>query len=162
MNKLDVDVLTTRQHWYAEWVLLAGSPRILVRRSSVAKAGAFDALIESGAAVPITRNKKAVCDSMVLVHDQYPYLEFTFLCMLESEPQGWEFFLEAAAQRFIHHSCGSDAALEDSMVQMWKVWFKHRLPCKVKLHSPWFFFTALVETEQFVVRLARKSLAFPE
>jgi len=172
MNKLAVDVLSTRQHWHAEWVLLVGSPRKLVRRSSflprkngadvATAAQSFDSLIDSGAAVPIARNKQFVCDAMPLIHDQYPYLERMFLGLLETEPLGWEKFLEVAAKYFIACYCDSSGSIEEPILKMWKVWLQYRLPCKVRLYRSWFFFTALVETEQFVARAAQKARAFSE
>jgi len=158
LDKLLVDALTTRRHWYPKWVLfIGGPPHTLVRRTAYGEAAAaFDSAIESGAAVPIPRNKEAVCDSMGSIHLMYPHLEYQFLRILAMDAQsqdGSRMFLEVAAHQFALDRCGGNHTHEEAVVELWSIWYQYNL------HTP-YFITALVETEKFVVRVAGSMRAF--
>jgi len=146
IDKLAVDVLTTRRHWYPKWIIFRAT-LTLVRRSAYGEAAvAFDAAIDSGAAVPIPRNKEAICDAMTAIRIMYPHLEHHFLSMLsvvDRNSDGCRLFLEVAARQFLHASTNQET--DASIIELWNLWYKHRL------HKERHFFTALVRTETFVV-----------
>ena len=69
-HKLDIDVLTTRKHWYPKWILFNASPYashyLLVNRQSIGQA-ICDSAIETGVAIAVPRDKQAVADAMRLI-----------------------------------------------------------------------------------------------
>jgi len=160
-DKLSVDVLSTRSHWYPNWLLFQASPydsdRTIVRRLSVGQA-ICDVAIENGAAVAIPRNKEAVCDGMNLIKHQYPGLVFPFHDILANQAhdgRGWVLFLEAAAKHFAHWLSSDNQEMEDAAIELWYPWY-----CKNLQHievasagSGVVFFRALVQTEKCVRRL---------
>jgi len=164
LNKLTVDTLTTRNHWYPNWVLFrGGAPFTLVRRSAYGEATvAFDAAINSGAAVPIPRTADSICNAMNAVSLAYPFLHHQFLEMLALEAdqaqakgwkEGWHPYLEAAAQLFADDYCQGHEEYKEATMQLWLIWYRYRLHTR-------FFITALVETDRFVSRVATSMLVF--
>jgi len=160
LNKLDVDVLSTRHHWYPKWVYFKVSPYtsdgLLAKRRSIGQT-ICDAAIDGEAAIAIPKDKQAVADAMFLINHQYPELKHCFYHLFATKAQdkrGWHPFMEAAAKRFAHLLSGGDATLEQAVVELWFIWYRNNPPVKdaVSPQSGNVFFSALVDTEKFVRR----------
>jgi len=160
INKLSVDVLSTRQHWYPKWVLFKVSPYesdlVLVRRQALGQV-ITDTAIQTGAAIPIPRNKQAVCDAMHLIHHQFPELVHQFHLLLLSNPhdsRGWFPFAKHAVKRFARWNSEGDDAAEDFAIELWCIWYAYNVR-RTQSSAPGsgcIFFRALVDSENFVRR----------
>ena len=172
VDKLMLDVPTTRQHWYPKWLLFnasgRGQERCLVLRNAVGQ-HLCDTAIETGVALPIPRNKQAVCDAMRAVDSSFSGLRWMFYNLLEkqvNDTSGWILFLEAAAKRFaewhVIHIGGPEAInivenqdLIKDAVEVWRLWYNDNLRCCecVADDGGSTFFRALVDTKRCIERI---------
>lgn len=157
-KKLDQDVLTTRGHWYPDWLLFTASRYggdVLLAKREVVGQVVCDVAIESGSAIPVPRDKQAVAEAMSLVKAYYPEFVFTFHRLLATQAQaqgGWYIFLAAAARKFAGYCSGGDTALEERAVQQWAVWYEKKLRSNdvTSFNSRFVFLDSLHKTKEFV------------
>jgi hypothetical protein len=164
-KKLDQDVLTTRGHWYPQWILFTASrygEGLLAKREVVGQV-VCDVAIESGNAIPVPRDKQAVAEAMSLVKAYYPEFVFTFHRLLATQAQaqgGWYIFLAEAARKFAGYCSGGDIELEEWAVQQWAVRYETKLRSNdfTSFHSRFVFLDSLDKTKMFVRRCIEADL----